>query len=136
MTIRQHYIGLGKSTGYEVSTVPDALATAIIPDGCVGISIGSAVVCGRPLAHRYADSMAGAMKQHLRFKGQAAIDQYRFSINPATGVVTEDATSVGGDALVTCAINLGGSVHTKSGPVDSGLTQCLEVLKETWSNLG
>ena len=125
----QVYIPFGKSAGTDVQFL-QVPATTPLPEGTVGLLIGEGTTLNAPMVTRYATD-AGLHTLLNELKEAVVVDQFRVLFNPATQTNTTGTTSAGLENQIGAAVNLSGYKATQSVLVSSGITQCLEVLRET-----
>ena len=129
----QVYIPFGKSAGTDVQFL-QVPATTPLPEGTVGLLIGEGTKLNAPMVTRYATD-AGLHTLLNELKEAVVVDQFAVLFDPVTQTTATGATSVGSETRIGAAVNLSAYKATQSVLVSSGITQCLEVLRETL-NLG
>lgn len=125
----QVYIPFGKSAGTDVQFLQVPAAT-LLPEGTVGLLIGEGTGLNAPMVTRYATD-AGLHNLLNELKEAVVVDQFRVLFDPVTQTTTTGTTSAGAEDRIGAAVNLSGYKATQSVLVSSGITQCLEVLRET-----
>lgn len=126
----QVYIKLGKSAGTDVQFLQVPAAT-LLPQGTVGLLIGEGTGLNAPMVTRYATD-AGLHTLLNELKEAQPLTQFRVLFDPVTQTNTTALNSAGAEDRIGAAINLlDYYAATRSVLVSSGITQCLEVLRET-----
>lgn len=124
----QFSIPIGKSATADV-TVADVLATMPLPQGTIGLCVGTTTGANGALLLRYSEYVI----EHLLDKLKVAVPQRQLEVfyTPATCAFSSAATSVGLETAIAAALNTPFDyAATRSELIKAGLYRCLDRFRE------